>query len=331
MTRGCTWCQFQYPAWRPRCGGAFWHALHRTELTDCNSNDGLYVPHRHVHSSWYLALLSQLHVELVDQAQMPFVELRMASLSGILDVVSQESALDLFVVLGRLWNEIFVERGVLLFVGMVLHVQVDHKGAEIVVYLRIHLVAHHVQNVETGENGIGKVYIFAERKLRVVSPLQWVRSSNNRTPGSKSGHYSCLRDRDGLLLHRFVDRGAIVFVHFVELVDKADSPVSQNQGSCLQFPLICRMVAFHAGSQTNCRCSFSRCVNGAVKSFLYAFEELGLGDSRVSEKEHVDVSSNPVRSLNNSFHSAEHRHRQSPLDVVMPIDGGSNRLVYYFV
>ena len=84
------------------------------------------------------------------------------------------------------------------------------------------------------------------------------------------------------------------------------------------------MVAFDTGSEAYCGCSLAGCVNRSIKSLLHAFEELRFGDSRVAEKEDVDVSSDSVSSLNYSLLSTKHGHRQCPLDVVMSIDGRSN-------
>ena len=84
------------------------------------------------------------------------------------------------------------------------------------------------------------------------------------------------------------------------------------------------MVALDTGSETNCRCSLASCVNRSIKSLLDAFEELRFGDSRVTEKEDVDVSSNSVSSLNYSLLSTKHGHRQCPLYVVVSVDGRSD-------
>ena len=122
-----------------------------------------------------------------------------------------------------------------------------------------------------------------------------------------------------------------MLVHLVELVNHANALVGQHQRSCLQLPLIRRVIAFDTCSQTHCRCSLTSCVNRPEKNLLDALEELGFGDARISEQQDVDISSDAMRALDYSFHASEHGHRECAFDVVMPVDGWRNRAVHELI
>ena len=57
---------------------------------------------------------------------------------------------------------------------MVFDVEVDDEGAEVGVDLLVDLVTDYVEDVETGENGIGEVDVVVEGDLGVVAALERV-------------------------------------------------------------------------------------------------------------------------------------------------------------
>jgi hypothetical protein len=58
---------------------------------------------------------------------------------------------------------------------------------------------------------------------RVVSSTDRVSSGDDGAPGLERSDDAGLRNGDGLLLHGFVDGGAVSVVHLVELVDEANT------------------------------------------------------------------------------------------------------------
>lgn len=76
----------------------------------------------------------------------------------------------------------------------------------------------------------------------------------------------------------------------------------------------------HSSSQSNCGSSFTCGVDTSVEGVLYVFEELGLGDTWVSEKKHVDVSSDLVLAFYIFRFSSKHGKRHCCLHVSVTID-----------
>ena len=61
--------------------------------------------------------------------------------------------------------------------------------------------------------------------IHVLPAVEGVCGSEDRCPGIERGCDSCFGDGDGLLFHDFMDGRAIVFVHFVKLINAADSHI----------------------------------------------------------------------------------------------------------
>ena len=57
-------------------------------------------------------------------------------------------------------------------------------------------------------------------------------------PHLEAGDDAGLADADALLLHGLVYTGPVLVVHLVELVNQADTLVSQHQGPGLQRPFL---------------------------------------------------------------------------------------------
>ena len=54
--------------------------------------------------------------------------------------------------------------GKLLFVGMIVHMRVDDKSAQMVVQIFVNFISDHIQDIETGKNGLRQVDVLAEGK-----------------------------------------------------------------------------------------------------------------------------------------------------------------------
>lgn len=59
-----------------------------------------------------------------------------------------------------------------------------------------------------------------------------------------------LRNRDGLLLHGFVDSDLVLDVHLIEFIDAADAVVGEHQSASLNTELARLWVLLHTGCQT---------------------------------------------------------------------------------
>lgn len=62
---------------------------------------------------------------------------------------------------------------------MVFDVEVDDKGTEVGVNFFVDLVTNYVEDVETGENGVGEVDVVIEGYLGVVAALERICCSDD--------------------------------------------------------------------------------------------------------------------------------------------------------
>ena len=60
------------------------------------------------------------------------------------------------------------------------------------------------------------------------------------------------RNRDGLLLHSFVDGNLVLDIHLVKLIDAADAVIRKHQGTSFDAELTCLRILAHRGGQTCC-------------------------------------------------------------------------------
>lgn len=98
-----------------------------------------------------LAGLSQVAEEVFDDLPVLVCQLRMAFLSGILYVLLQLLMLDVWQSRLLIFKHILLQvlNLILLSIGMVLHMRVNHKGAKFVIDLFINFVLDHAEDVET--------------------------------------------------------------------------------------------------------------------------------------------------------------------------------------
>lgn len=71
-----------------------------------------------------------------------------------------------------------------------------------------------------------------------------------------------------------MDGRSILIVHLVELVNKADTFVSENQSSSFQDPFLRYWISVNTSSETYCTCTLASCVNNSWEDLLDVLEEL---------------------------------------------------------
>lgn len=91
-----------------------------------------------------------------------------------------------------------------------------------------------------------------------------------------------------------MDTGSILVIHFVELINKANTLVSKDQCATLEDPFSRNGVFVDASSQADCACALTRRVDNTMENLFDVFKELRLGSTRVSQKQDVDVTPDPV-------------------------------------
>merc|ERR1711920_175117 len=98
----------------------------------------------------------------------------------------------------------------------------------------IRFVTKHAEHIKAAKNRVGKADVLREGLLWVVPTLHRVSHSNDCATGLQRRDDSSFGNGDCLLLHRLVDRGAVLIVHFVELVDETDAIIGKDHGAALK-------------------------------------------------------------------------------------------------
>ncbi len=121
-----------------------------------------------------------------------------------------------------------------------------------------------------------------------------------------------------------MNTGPIIIIHLVKLINQADSLVCQDERASLKRPFASDRVLVNTRSEADRTGAFTSCVNHSVVNLLDVFEELRLGCTGVSKKQHVDVATDSVLVVDILGLTAEHGQRESLFDELMPVDRRSN-------
>ena len=135
-----------------------------------------------------------------------------------------------------------------------------------------------------------------------------------------------LGERDGLLLHSLMDSHLILDVHFVELVNAADSVIGKHESSCFDAEVSSLGVLQHTGGETSSTGCLSTCVDGSWQERANVLQELRFGSSWVSNYADVDVSSQLYALFGSLLDSSEQLQKNTLLDIQVAIDGWSDRV-----
>lgn len=117
------------------------------------------------------------------------------------------------------------------------HVDAHDVPRDSLVPAPLMLVTDDEDHVETGQDGRLEVDVFAGRLHVVVPAEDRVRGRQDGRSRVEDGGDAGLSDRDGLLLHGFVDGDLVADVHLVELVNAA------NASSILGFQVLNQLGA----------------------------------------------------------------------------------------
>ena len=147
---------------------------------------------------------------------------------------------------------------------MILHVGIDHERGQGIVNIFLRLIPDHAQNVETRENWVCKINVVIEVQLWFVHSSNGIGCSDHRASSLQGSNYTCLGNRNRLLLHCLVNTSPIRVVHLVKLINQADSFVSQYQSSSFEGPLPGYWVLVHTSCQPHSTGSLSRGVDHSM-------------------------------------------------------------------
>ena len=130
-------------------------------------------------------------------------------------------------------------------------------GGQILVVLLVVTIPDNPDDVKPGEQCGGEVNVLHGGAGAVPPPVLWVTGGEHCSAAVHCGDNPRLCETNGLLLHHLVQRGAIAFVHLIELVNTTHSFVGENQRTGLEHVFPGDGVADHGGGEPYPRASHS--------------------------------------------------------------------------
>ena len=125
-------------------------------------------------------------------------------------------------------------------------------SGDVEVILIFLLVKDDEEKIETRHNGGGDVHVVSKRFRAIVSASVGISSGQDRGTSVESGMDTSLGDRDGLLLHGLVNSNLILDIHLVELVNTADTVISEHESTSFDAELASLRVLANRSGQTGC-------------------------------------------------------------------------------
>lgn len=154
--------------------------------------------------------------------------------------------------------------------GLLVAMDVDDKLAEIVVWIRIALITHYKEQIETRHDGSWELDIILQRFGFVVATEDRVGCCQNRCPSVKCGIDSSFGDRNCLLFHSLMDCNLIFELHFVKLINAANTIISQHQSTCLD-SYVSALISSYTCSQTSSWSRLTVCIDWSWYEFVDTF------------------------------------------------------------
>src|SRR2546426_1053188 len=157
---------------------------------------------------------------------------------------------------------------------------------ELAVAVRLRAIDDREDDVEPAEQRGRQVDLLGD-VLVLVEPAELrVRGGEDRAPGLEDGRDACLRDADPLLLHRFVDRRPVLWIHFLDFVDGGEPEIGKDQGSRFEGPsALAEFVPDRGCGQARRRSGLPRRVDSAGGEPDHVGQELALARSRISDQD----------------------------------------------
>lgn len=122
--------------------------------------------------------------------------------------------------------------------------------SQLLVKLRIGLVQQQKDQVKPREQRRRQINILVRRQLLIVSSVDRVGRGKDRRSRIQRRCDAALGNRNGLLLHDFMDVGSITVVHLVELINAAYAIIGKHEGTAFEYDLSRGRVLHHCGGQT---------------------------------------------------------------------------------
>mmetsp|Transcript_13452 Transcript_13452/g.32049 ORF Transcript_13452/g.32049 Transcript_13452/m.32049 type:complete len:363 (-) Transcript_13452:1629-2717(-) len=180
-----------------------------------------------------LALSPQLRVQLRHFVLVDVADARVDVLLGVDHVLLQHRLCDRTLPVLAAYPLVLIHWRILRVASAV---RLDHELCERSVQDGIDGVLDDAEHVEAREDRLRQLHVLVEVQRRVVAPSPRVRGRDHCAPRLEGGDDASLGDGDALLLHRLVDRRAVLVAHLVKLIDETHAGVCQYKRSALERP-----------------------------------------------------------------------------------------------
>lgn len=121
-------------------------------------------------------------------------------------------------------------------------VHVDNMARNVEVLIILLLVNNDKEEVETRHNWRANINIVAQGPRTIISTSERISCCQDRGASIERGVDASFCDRDGLLLHGFVNSNLVLDIHLVELIDTTDSVIGKHQGTSLDTEFTCLRI-----------------------------------------------------------------------------------------
>jgi len=213
---------------------------------------------------------------------------------------------------------------VLLVLGAIANT-LQHLTSDLAIHLGGGGITDDKDEIETRQQGIGKIDVLGQGFLIVPIAFDRVRCRDDRAAGVETGVDTGLGNGHCLLFHNLMDCGAIVGSHLVELIDADDTAISENHGARLESALFREGIGSHCRGETNTTGTATSSGNGVGRDAHAETEKLGLTTRGITNHENVGITTKAgaVREL---LGNAAGKHKdETLLDPLMSPDVGGER------
>ena len=171
-------------------------------------------------------------------------------------------------------------------------VHVEDELGDLAVVPLVGGVGEREDKVETGDERGREIDLRGQGVRVLVEPsLLGVGGRQHGAPALEGSGDSRLGDGDLLRLHGLVERGPVLLGHLVKLVDACETLVRQDQGSSLEGVSVpSEIVLDGRGGQTGGGRRLTGREDSPGGEIAHVTQDLGLGDSGVSDQQDVGVS-----------------------------------------
>ena len=98
-------------------------------------------------------------------------------------------------------------------------------------------------------------------------------------------------NRDGLLLHGFMNCNSILWSHFIKLVNAYNASIGKDHSSSFKLEITTAWISDYWSCQTSSWTTFTACIDRDRCTSVHKFQELRLCNRWVSQKQHINIAS----------------------------------------